>query len=82
MFFLHRYIFVLICLGIFTTNSKNIICTMYIVHYITCNATKVHFMIILIINQVSSMKLIKLVFSRRLMRDDGKCILCFVLHGY
>ena len=55
---------------------------MHNVHYITCDATKVHFIIILIITQVPSMKLIKLVFSRRLMRDDGKCILCFVLHGY
>ena len=82
MFFWHRFIFVLTCLGIFTTNTKNIICTMYIVHYITCDATKVHFMIILIITQVSCVKLIKLVFSRRLMRDDGKRILCFVLHGY
>ena len=40
---------------------------MYIVHYIPCDATKVHFTIILIITQVPSMKLIKLVFSRRLI---------------
>ena len=47
-----------------------------------CDAIKVHFVIILFITQVPSVKLLKLVFSRRLMRDDGKCNLCFVLHGY
>ena len=41
-----------------------------------CDAIKVHFVIILFITQVPSVKLLKLVFSRRLMTEEGKCVQC------